>query len=68
MLFGEEKRVALLISILLFAVFALDVVLGATSDAEFLSDVQAMLLLFATSIAFTVAILRREREAGKRKP
>ena len=59
---------ALWISALIFAVFALDVVLGAIMGAAFLSDVQAMLVLFAASIAFVVAVLRREREAGKRKP
>ena len=50
----------LVISAILFAVFVANVVMGATSGAPILSDVQEMLLLFAASIAFVAAIIRRE--------
>ncbi|WP_176445055.1 hypothetical protein [Maliponia aquimaris] len=56
---------ALLISALLFAGFVGDVVLGALTGKPVLSDVQSMLMLFGASIAFVVAILRRERLAKK---
>ena len=56
---------ALAIAAVLFAVFFIDVVLGAVSGAPFLSDIQGMLVLFAASIAFVVAILKREADAKK---
>ena len=52
---------ALVIAAVLFGLFVADVVLGALSDAAFLSDVQGLIVLFAASIAFVVAILRREK-------
>ena len=55
----------LIIATVLFAVFCLDVAIGATSGKAFLSDVQAMVLLLAASIAFVSEILRRESKARK---
>jgi hypothetical protein len=60
---GDDMVLA--IAALLFAAFVLDVALGALAGAALLSDVQAMLLLLAASVAFVVAILRREAEARK---
>ncbi len=48
----------------LFAIFLVNVALGAFSGSPFLGDVGEMLMLFAASIAFVVAVLRRE-EASK---
>lgn len=56
---------ALVISALLFAAFLGDVVMGAMAGKPIFSDVQSMLVLFAASIAFVVAILRRERLSKK---
>lgn len=54
---------ALILSIVLFGAFVADVVIGAASGESMLSDVQQMVLLFASSIAFVVVILRREAKA-----
>ena len=50
----------LLIAAGLFSIFFANVVLGAFADAAFLGDVSEMLVLFASSIAFTVTILKAE--------
>lgn len=55
----------LIIATILFAGFCLDVVIGATTGSAFLSDVQAMILLLAASIAFAAEILRREANNQK---
>jgi hypothetical protein len=52
--------VMLALAAILFATYVLDVVLGATSGASFLGDVQELLVLFAASVAFVAEILRRE--------
>ncbi|WP_205853281.1 hypothetical protein [Zhengella mangrovi] len=52
----------------LFAVFLLNVTLGAARFGAFLSDVGEMLVLFGCCIFFVIAILgleRRAREAGR---
>ena len=54
---------ALLLASILFAAFLGNVFLGALTGTILLSDVSEMLLLFAASIAFVAAILRREAEA-----
>jgi hypothetical protein len=54
---------SLAVSSVLAAVFVLNVALGASGSGTFLSDLQEMLVLLAASIAFTVAILRREAQA-----
>ena len=53
----------LAIAAILFAAFVTDVVMGAMSGATILSDVQQMLLLFAASIAFVAAVLKRESKS-----
>jgi len=56
----------LLGAMVLFTVFALNVVLGSISGNAFLSDVGEMLTLLAATVLFVVAILRIEA-AGKQK-
>ncbi|KIC42155.1 hypothetical protein RA27_01785 [Ruegeria sp. ANG-R] len=53
----------LIIAVVLFAIFVVNVVLGALSGSPFLGDIGEMLMLFAASIAFVVAVLRREEAA-----
>lgn len=53
----------LVTAVLLFAIFVVNVVLGALSGSPFLGDIGEMLMLFAASIAFVVAVLRREEAA-----
>ncbi|WP_323765360.1 hypothetical protein [Marinovum sp.] len=50
----------LITAAILFAVFVANVLVGATGGAQFLGDVGEALLLFAASVAFVLAILRRE--------
>lgn len=57
----------LILAGILFLAFVSNVALGATGAGVVLSDVGEMLVLFAASVAFTVAILKREAEAGKNK-
>lgn len=45
-----------------FAVFFANVALGAFAGAAFLSDIGEMLVLFAASILFVVAILNKEAD------
>ena len=47
----------------LFLIFVANVVLGATGNSQYMGDVGEMLTLFAASIAFVAAILRREAAA-----
>ncbi|KPA23347.1 hypothetical protein shim_04140 [Shimia sp. SK013] len=54
-------------SIAVFAVFFANVALGAFAGSAFLGDVGEMLVLFAASILFVVAILKRETTEKKRK-
>ncbi|NRA99294.1 MAG: hypothetical protein HRU32_05635 [Rhodobacteraceae bacterium] len=54
---------ALLISAVLFLAFFGNVLLGAMTGSPILNDVSEMLLLFAASIAFVAAILKREAQA-----
>ena len=54
---------ALILSIALFAVFVANVFYGSMTGNPVLTDVQEMLLLFAASICFVIAILKRERDA-----
>lgn len=54
-------------SIIVFGVFFANVALGAFGGGAFLGDVGEMLVLFAASILFVVAILKREAaETGKK--
>lgn len=57
----------LIVAGILFAVFVANIVLGASGGAQFLGDVGEMLVLFAASIAFTAAILRREAQRNRNR-
>ncbi len=52
-------------AIVLFLVYVGNVVIGAFDGSPFLGDIGEMLTLFAASIAFVVAVLRREEAAKK---
>ena len=47
-------------SIIVFAVYFLNVALGAFAGSAYLGDVSEMLVLFTASILFVVAILQKE--------
>jgi len=49
-------------SIVVFAIYFANVALGAFASAAFLGDVGEMLVLFAASILFVVAILQKEAD------
>lgn len=49
-----------------FAVFFANVALGAFGGGGFLSDVGEMLVLFAASVLFVAAILKREADHKKK--
>lgn len=53
----------LIAAITLFTIFALNVALGSFGGTPFLGDVGEMLLLFAASVAFVAAVLKREAAA-----
>lgn len=50
----------LIIAVVIFVIYIANVVLGATGGSAFVGDVGEMLLLFAASIAFVIAVLKRE--------
>lgn len=52
-------------SAVLFAIFFLNVFLGATGQGTYLTEVQEMLLLGASALLFVAAILKREADAKK---
>ena len=54
---------ALGLSAVLFAGFVLNVIYGATTGTPLLGDVAEMLLLFAASLVFVAAILKREAQS-----
>ena len=47
-------------SFIVFAVFFVNVAMGAFADASFLGDVGEMLVLMFASVLFVVAILKKE--------
>ena len=49
-------------SIIVFVVYFANVALGAFSNSAVLGDVGEMLVLFAASILFVVAILKKEAD------
>ncbi len=49
-------------SVIVFAVYFANVALGAFTGSTFLGDVGEMLVLFAASILFVVAILKKEAD------
>lgn len=56
----------LIIAAILFICFCLDVLIGAITGTEILSNVQAMILLLAASIAFVIETQRREAHSKKK--
>ncbi|MCK0148866.1 hypothetical protein MWU54_02425 [Marivita sp. S6314] len=56
----------LIASLVVFVVYFANVALGAMSNSAFLGDVGEMLVLFAASILFVVAILRKEADRNKK--
>jgi hypothetical protein len=50
----------LIAAFVFFAIFALNVALGSYGASPFLGDVGEMLLLFAASVAFVIAVMKRE--------
>lgn len=53
------------LSVGFLAVFVSNIALGASGNAQFLSDVGEMIVLLAASICFVAAILRREAQANE---
>lgn len=47
-------------AIVLFGAFTIDVVMGSMGAGNILGDLGEMMVLFAASIAFVVAILQKE--------
>ena len=52
----------LLASLIVFIIYFSNVAMGAFAGNSFLSDVGEMLVLFAASILFVVAILKKEAD------
>ena len=57
----------LILAVVFFGLYVANVVLGALARRAFMGDVAEMIVLFLASIAFTVAILKRETDAQKRR-
>ncbi len=55
----------LIASIVTFAIFFVNVALGAMGNGAFLGDIGEMILLFAASVLFVVAILQKEAAGTK---
>lgn len=55
----------LISSFIVFAVFFVNVALGAFADSAFLGDLGEMLVLSAASVIFVVAILKKEADRSK---
>ena len=53
-------------AIIVFAIYFTNVALGAFAGSAFMGDVAEMLVLFAASILFVIAILQKEADR-KRK-
>lgn len=49
-------------SLIVFVVYFVNVALGAFAGSAFLGDVGEMLVLFAASVLFVVAILQKEAD------
>ncbi len=56
----------LVASLIVFVVYFANVALGAYASSAFLGDVGEMLVLFAASILFVVAILRKEADRNNK--
>ena len=57
----------LILAVVFFGLYVANVFLGALARNAFMGDVSEMIVLFLASIAFTVAILKRETDAKKRR-
>ena len=55
----------LISSFIVFAIFFLNVALGAFANSAFLGDVGEMLVLTFASVLFVVAILKKETDRSK---
>ena len=53
-------------SAILFVFFGVNVAMGAMGGAPLLGDVGEMLVLFAASLSFVVAILKKEADRNAR--
>lgn len=53
-------------SVIVFVIYFSNVALGAFAGSAFLGDVGEMLVLFAASILFVVAILKKEADRKKK--
>lgn len=62
---GRRRDMPLIGAIILFAVFALNVGLGAFTGSAFMSDIAEMLVLIGTAVLFVVAIIQKEAAAKK---
>lgn len=49
----------------LFALFAVNVAMGAFFGGSFLGDIGELLVLLATTILFVIAIIKKEADAEK---
>ena len=58
----------LVASMLVFGVFASNVVIGSVTRTPFLNDVFEMLVLLTAAILFVAAILKKEAESKERQP
>ncbi|MEO9576720.1 MAG: hypothetical protein ABJ263_20700 [Tateyamaria sp.] len=56
----------LVASLIVFVVYFANVALGAYASSAFLGDVGEMLVLFAASILFVVAILQKEADRNNK--
>ncbi|MEM7189201.1 MAG: hypothetical protein AAF439_06290 [Pseudomonadota bacterium] len=54
-------------SVIVFAIYFLNVAMGAFASAAFLGDVGEMLVLFVASILFVVAILQKEADRERNR-
>lgn len=52
-------------AIIMFSIFAVNVVLGSMGATPFLGNVGELLVLLATAVLFVIAILRSEAAAKK---
>ncbi|WP_170381986.1 hypothetical protein [Ruegeria atlantica] len=52
----------LIASVIVFVIYFANVAMGAFAGSAFLGDVGEMLVLFAASILFVVAILKKEAD------
>lgn len=59
-------KMFLFASLIVFVVYFANVAMGAYGGTTFLGDVGEMLVLFAASILFVIAILKKEADRNKK--